>query len=252
MERPVILIPARWASSRFPGKPLALIDGVPLVVRVCDRASQAFGADVTTVVTDDARIHETVLKAGFQSVLRDYNAATGTDRVAEAVKNIEGDIFINVQGDEPLVCPDDIRRIYDEKLSNPNAVINGYCEITDLEALQSPSTPKVVFDGNSRLLYMSRAVIPAHKSQTASIFSNRHFFRQVCIYAFNREDLELFAETPRASVELSEDIEILRFLMVGKPVLMVQCKPTDFAVDNPEDIFNVERVIRQQVEHKDE
>lgn len=244
MSTPVILIPARWASSRFPGKPLALIDGIPLILRVCQRASLAFGSEVTSVVTDDERIHQTVSNAGFQSVLRQYDAATGTDRIADAIGDINGDIFINVQGDEPLVDPDDIRRIYEEKLANPASVVNGYCAINTLEALESSSTPKVVVDSDSNLLYISRAVIPAQKSLEPYSVVGDHFFRQVCIYAFNRDELEFFARTPRDSVEVSEDIEVLRFLMAGRSVRMVRCQPTECAVDNPEDISIVEKQLR--------
>ena len=247
MNKPVVLIPARWASSRFPGKPLALIGGIPLILRVCDRASQAFGLDAAHVITDDLRIHETVVNAGYRSILREHDAATGTDRIADAIQDIDGEVFINVQGDEPLVCPDDIRRIYEKKMCYPNSVINGYCEITDPEAIQSKTTPKVVFDRNSKLLYMSRAVIPGTKT-AEPLRENHSYFRQVCIYAFSRSELELFSKTDRTTVEQGEDIEILRFLMVGTPILMVKCSPTECAVDTPEDVLKVERVIRQRTE----
>ena len=245
MHRPLILIPARWASSRFPGKPLALINGVPLILRVCARASQAFGVDSVRVITDDNRINKTVIDAGFVSIMRDCDAATGTDRLADAVSNLEGDIFINVQGDEPLVCPEDIRRIYTEKVRNPHTVINGYCEITDPNAIRSLSTPKVVFDENSRLLYMSRSVVPGSKVGQLSVNVGIRFFRQVCIYAYNRAELQFFSQTERTAVEQNEDIEVLRFLMAGKPVLMVECEPTECAVDTPEDVIRVERLLTE-------
>jgi 3-deoxy-manno-octulosonate cytidylyltransferase (CMP-KDO synthetase) len=234
----VLIIPARYKSSRFPGKPLVDILGKTMIERVYLQCAQAFPTDLIYVATEDERILEFCKRLGIQSVLTTDKCLTGTDRVAEAAEIVEADIYINVQGDEPVFNPDDIKVLLEQVHNNPDKVYCGYCEIDDEAMFISRSTPKVVVDLKEQLIYMSRSPIPGNKAGTFG-FSNR----QVCIYAFPKNALKTFktigSKTP---LEQEEDLEILRFLEMGFPVQMVKMSKESIAVDHPED---VERVIER-------
>ncbi|MDD3444501.1 MAG: 3-deoxy-manno-octulosonate cytidylyltransferase [Zavarzinia sp.] len=237
-----VIIPARYASSRFPGKPLVPILGKPMILWVAELSARAVGRDHVYVATDDARIAAVVEGAGFNTLLTSSGALTGTDRLAEAAAKIDYDIYINVQGDEPLVDPEDIRRCIDEKRRRPDHVINGFCWLSPQEVPSSPNIPKVVMNESGRLLYMSRSVVPGFKDQKQA---PKGYRKQVCIYGFSRAELEAFAGFGRKSeVEASEDIEILRFLELGIGVQMYETKPGSLAVDAPEDVAAVEAALK--------
>lgn len=236
-----VVIPARYASSRFPGKPLVLINNKPMIVWVAEACAVAVGNDAVHIATDDDRIASVVQHAGHNVVMTSPNALTGTDRIAEAAQTIDADVFLNVQGDEPLVNPEDIRRIRDEKFRHPGEVVNGYCAIGPGEDPKSVNIPKVVVGEGARLLYMSRLPIPGHKDPTKE---PERYLKQVCIYAFNRTELAAYAQLGRKSdVEACEDIEILRFLSLGIPVRMVPTTPGTQAVDSPEDVKTIETLL---------
>lgn len=161
--RSVVIIPARYSSSRFPGKPLVGLLGKPMILWVAELSANAIGASNVYVATDDLRIAEVVNNAGFQTVMTSSNALTGTDRLAEAADKIDADIFINVQGDEPLACPEDITKVRDEKIKNINSVINGFSWISVNEDPYNINIPKVVTNEKSELIYMSRVALPGYK-----------------------------------------------------------------------------------------
>lgn len=230
-----ILIPARYASSRFPGKPLVDILGKPMIQRVWERCTAAVAAEQVYVATDDERIASACRGFGAQVVMTGSDCLTGTDRVAEAARVLDHDFFVNVQGDEPLLDPADIVRVADAFRAS-RGVVNAMTRIHEAREYFSPNVPKVVAAGDGRLLYMSRAGIPANKAGTFAIG-----WKQVCIYAFSREHLERFASiSEKGAIEAVEDIEILRFLDMGVDVRMVELDSASIAVDTPED---VERVI---------
>lgn len=234
-----IVIPARYQSGRLPGKPLIKIAGVPMIERTYRQCAKAFPASDIYVATDDERIAVSCRVAGIQVIMTSRNCLTGTDRVAEAARYIDADILINVQGDEPLFNPDDIRMFVAAALEHPDEVLNGYGEITDETLFRSTSMPKVVFDKQERLLYMSRAAIPTTKHNQFEIA-----WRQVCIYAFPRSALEQFSShKEKTRLEAVEDIEILRFVEMGVPVRMVRVSSDSIPVDNPEDVALVEAVL---------
>jgi 3-deoxy-manno-octulosonate cytidylyltransferase (CMP-KDO synthetase) len=240
--RAVVVIPARYASSRYPGKPLVSLLGVPMVVRVAELAAQAVGKGQVYVATDDDRIEHVVAEAGFQVERTSSEALTGTDRVAEAARQIDADIYLNVQGDEPLIDPTDISRIAMEKARNMDWVINGFNFLGPSENPLSRNIPKLVTDEADRLLYMSRSVLPGTKAQSEA---GIHYKKQVCIYAFSRPELDAFIDFGRKSVlEQVEDIEILRFFELGCPVRMVETKGGSLAVDEPGDVAAVEAALR--------
>ena len=211
----VAIIPARFASSRFPGKPLAKILDAPMVVHVYRRVREA--VETTVVATDDDRI-ETVCRSFDIPVVRtSSDAMTGTDRVAEAAAQLDADIILNVQGDEPLIRPEDIGRVLAEKARSPDVVVNAMSPLKDQAEWLSRDVPKVVCAASGDLLYMSRAAIPVDKS------GNFHGgYKQVCIYAFTPEELRRHAgHGDKTALEAVEDIEILRFLELGMRVKMV-------------------------------
>lgn len=239
----VVVIPARYKSTRFPGKPLVPLLGKPMILWVAELSAKAVGCDNVFIATDDQRIIDVVVSAGFNAVVTSDSALTGTDRLGEAVEQIDADIYINVQGDEPLVNPDDICRVRDEKLSNMASVVNGYSWVSDAEDPKSVNIPKVITDEKNNMIYMSRSPLPGYKDEKNA---PQRYKRQVCIYAFTKDELVRFRSFGRKSyLENCEDIEILRFLELGVPVKMIETSPGTSAVDIPEDVAGVEAALKK-------
>lgn len=238
----VIVIPARYRSSRFPGKPLAELHGLPMIVRVWQRCIQAVDAQDVYVATDDDRIREVCLSHGIQVVMTSEDCLTGTDRVFDAAQQIQADLYINVQGDEPMLDPNDIRQVIDAAKQAPDQIINAMCPITESSEFFSLTVPKVVCRPDGRLLYMSRAGVPGNKAGTLV-----KGFKQVCIYAFPPAALQAFAGcTQKTPLEEIEDIEILRFLELGFEVRMIEVSKSAVAVDTPEDLERVRALMQVQ------
>lgn len=235
------IIPARYKSSRFEGKPLALILGKPMIIYVCEIVSKALGIENTYVATDDNQIYNCVVEHGFKAVMTPDNCLTGTDRLYEAAKQIDADIYVNIQGDEPMLDPNDIVNIVNIKLKNPNFVINGMAKLTDKEDPNDINIPKVLTNNKNELIYMSRLAIPGIKDSKKG---KPDYYKQVCIYAFTFDDLQKYANTnQKAYYETFEDIEILRFFDLNKRILMVETSAVSLAVDRPEDIIKVENAM---------
>lgn len=210
---------------------------------VAELSVRVVGKNNVYIATDDERIARKVIQMGYLVVMTSENCATGTDRVAEVAKKIEADIYINVQGDEPLVNPEDILRVIEAKKKYPNEVINGYAVIGPQEDPKSVNIPKVVFTEGRRLIYMSRKLLPGFKNLTKI---PNEFYKQVCIYAFSRQELLDFGEYGRKSaLEDIEDIEIIRFLEWGQVIRMVEMYSSSLAVDVPEDIPKVENAAKK-------
>ena len=236
--RSVVIIPARYESSRFPGKPLVKLLGKPMIIWVAELSALAVGQDNVYVATDDENISNTVKAAGFNIVMTSKDCITGTDRIAEAAQKIKADIYINVQGDEPTINPKDIIRIINVKKKHMDEVINGYCDISKEENPFNTNIPKVIFNEDERMVYISRQAIPGTKdTKKASI----DYYKQVCIYAFNLDELNQYVGYGRKSyLEKYEDIEIIRFLEWNKKIRMVKTEPGSLAVDTLEDVKIVE------------
>lgn len=241
--RSVVMIPARYGSSRYPGKPLVPLLGKPMVLWVAELSARAVGAENVYVATEDNRIAEVVEAAGFQAVLTADNALTGTDRLGQAAEQIDADLFINVQGDEPLANPEDILKVRDAKLGRMDAIINGFSWLGEDEDPHNVNIPKVITNERDELVYMSRVLLPGFKDAKCA---PSRYKKQVCIYAFTREELAAFCSFGRKSVlEYTEDIEILRFLELGKTIQMIETQPGSLAVDVPEDVAPVEAALRR-------
>lgn len=239
----IIVIPARYKSSRFPGKPLVNLLGKPMIQWVAELSARAVGQENVYIATDDTKIQTAVLGMGYQVVMTSEQCLTGTDRLAEVAQQVEADIYINVQGDEPLVNPEDILKVIEAKKAYPNEVINGYAIIGEDEDPNSVNIPKVIFTEDKRLVYMSRQALPGFKDQKNA---PQQYYKQVCIYAFSREELLAYGEFGRKStLEQTEDIEILRFLEWGQTIRLEQTRPGSLAVDVPEDVANVERALQE-------
>lgn len=236
------MIPARFGSSRYPGKPLVPLLGKPMVIWVAELSAEAVGSDNVYVATEDQRIADAVEEAGFNAVLTGDDHLTGTDRLAEAAQQVEADIYINVQGDEPLVFPADIRKVLDKKLAHMDDIINGFSWISESEDPHNVNIPKVISTENNTMIYMSRAALPGHKDLKNT---PERYKKQVCIYAFTREELTAFRAFGRKTeLERSEDIEILRFLELGMTIRLVETQLGSLAVDVPEDVPKVEAALQ--------
>lgn len=247
MSNRVCVIPARYASSRFPGKPLVPLLGVPMIIWVARAAAEALGRDSVIVATEDTRIFEVVEGYGLNAMMTSPNALTGTDRVAEVAQEFQSfQTILNVQGDEPLILPQDILAIAHKHETNPRVVVNGYSTLEENEEVTNLNIPKVVMDKSGKLLYISRSPIPGAKELSPNRSSDI-YLKQVCIYAYSPEHLALFArEGQKARLEEAEDIEILRFLELGLEVQMVGTAPGSLAVDSPGDVQKVERVMEER------
>ena len=242
--RIVGVIPARYKSSRFPGKPLALINGTAMIIRVAQIVEKALGKENTYVATDDFQIKNLVESYGFNVVMTSEDCLTGTDRVFEFSKKIDADIYMNIQGDEPLLDFNEILKIAKVKVNNFNYVVNGMCGFTYDENPNNINIPKVIANKNNVLIYMSRLPVPGSKTIDSS--TEKYFKKQVCIYAFNKKELAAFGEqTEKSEIEKHEDIEILRFFDLNIPVLMVDTKESSLAVDVIEDIAKVEKALKK-------
>jgi 3-deoxy-manno-octulosonate cytidylyltransferase (CMP-KDO synthetase) len=231
----IVVIPARYKSTRFPGKPLTDINGKSMLLRTYEQCIKAVDPSLVYVATEDQRIVDHCESFGIQVLLTSDDCLTGTDRIAEVADLVKADYYINVQGDEPLFNPEDISKVISLLDTYSGDILNGYCAIDNDHQYRSVSVPKVVFRPDGRLLYMSRSAIPGNK---AAAFVKA--WRQVCIYAFPFEALKTFAASNgKTPLEAEEDIEILRFLELGYEVRMLELSSESVAVDNPEDLGEV-------------
>ena len=236
----LLIIPARYSSKRLPGKPLIKIKGIPMIVRTFNQCKKAVPESRIVVATDDKKIQKVCLKNGINSIITSKKCLTGTDRVAEVAKKIKKIFYINVQGDEPICNPKDIKSILNFAKKNPKLIINGYTEIKSKEMFNSPNIPKVVFDKNEKLLYMSRASIPSNK-QKKLIKS----WRQVCIYSFPSKSLKIFSSVKKkTNLESIEDLELNRFLELGYDIRMIKMSDKSIAVDTKEDLVKVRKLVK--------
>lgn len=242
MSDTCIIIPARFKSSRLPGKPLIRILGKSMIIRVAELACKTIEKKDIYIATDDDKIKKEIIDNGFQCIKTVEEALTGTDRVALASEKLDYKFFINIQGDEPLIDPKDIQKCINLKKKFPEYVINGYCHIGENEKVLSKNIPKLVTDRNNNLLYISRGLIP---SQKESQLINPNFYKkQVCIYGFTKKELGIFhCFGQKTYLEALEDIEILRFLELGMKVKMFKCKEGSLAVDILSDVEKVEKAL---------
>ena len=239
MNNYLVVIPARYQSSRFPGKPLADIHGKSMLCRVWDQCIQAASPEKILVATDDDRIKGHCQENGMQVEMTSSSCLTGTDRLYEVALKRKSDIYINVQGDEPLVSPEDIKAVIDASQKEPKIIFSAMCQINEEADFRNPNVPKVVTQKDGCLLYMSRAPMPTNKK-----LEFEKAMKQVCIYAYPRDVLIAFGSLKeKTPLESIEDLEILRLLELGYEVKMIKVSGSSIAVDTPKDLEKVRAMI---------
>jgi 3-deoxy-manno-octulosonate cytidylyltransferase (CMP-KDO synthetase) len=237
----VLIIPARYKSTRFPGKALYDILGKSLIYRTWSRCLNVVPRDSVYIATDDERIRQHCIENGMQYIMTSEDCLTGTDRVAEAYNNLnkEYDIIINVQGDEPLIDSEEVLKILDEHKKNDGYICCGVAKIRSEAEFRSPNIIKIIMNGDNELLYASRAAIPTNKK-----LGFEWAYKQICVYTFSPESLKEFAsKKEKTPLEKIEDVEFLRFLEMGYKVKMVEVSGESMQVDVPEDVLNVVKAL---------
>ncbi|MCL1065504.1 3-deoxy-manno-octulosonate cytidylyltransferase [Shewanella olleyana] len=236
-----LLIPARYGSSRFPGKPLAPINGKPMIQHVVERASLAKGVDNIYVATDDDRIKEVVESIGGQVVMTSSDAASGTDRINEAISKLglaDDDLVINLQGDQPLIDPISIEQIITLFKRHPGEfemATLGF-EIVDEKVRHDPMHVKVVFDNEFNALYFSRSCIPFGRDT-----DDYPVYKHIGVYAYTRRFVNAFAKLPLGRLENLEKLEQLRALEYGYKIKVAISAFDSPEVDTPEDVRKCEQ-----------
>ncbi|MEK9630120.1 MAG: 3-deoxy-manno-octulosonate cytidylyltransferase [Nitrospinota bacterium] len=248
--RVLAVIPARWASSRFPGKPLANIAGVPMIQRVVERTNQAKSVSEVIVATDDTRILELVNKNGGNAVMTSDSHESGTDRVAEVARERECDIVVNVQGDEPLIPPQNIDQVVRPMIEDPSLCVTSLrIRIRDPKELINKNVTKVVVDKFDSALYFSKAPIPWDRDSwpenpdANADLSSPLWFKHIGLYAYRKKFLMDFSSLPASSLEKIEKLEQLRILENGFPIKVVETQLDSIGVDSQADIELVEKQL---------
>jgi len=240
----VLIIPARYESTRFSGKALYNILGKSLIYRTWSRCLNVVPRDSVFVATDDERIKNHCIDKGMRYIMTSENCLTGTDRVAEAYKNLgkEYDIIINVQGDEPLINSDEISKILEEHKKYDGYICCGVAKIKSEEEFRSPNIIKIIMNKDNDLLYASRAAIPTNKK-----LEFEWGYKQICVYTFSPDSLEAFSSRKeKTPLENIEDIEFLRFLEMGYKIKMVEVSGNSIQVDIPDDVLKVTKALKER------
>lgn len=236
------IIPCRFQSSRFEGKPLATIGGKPMMWHVYQQVAKASSIEVAYIATDSAEIGKACDELGMRWIMSSDRHLTGTDRVAECARKLDADVIVNVQGDEPFILPESIDAVTNALLESPLqglAATNGYGIIDSEEDANDQGVVKVILSASSLALAYSRLPIPL-------AFRNRApHCRQLGLYAFHKVALEFFAQTKQGPVEQAESVEMYRFIEHDKPVLMVQVEESGIAVDTPADLFKARQIYEK-------
>jgi 3-deoxy-manno-octulosonate cytidylyltransferase (CMP-KDO synthetase) len=237
----IAIIPARYASSRFPGKALATIAGRTMIDHVYERASRARSLAEVWVATDDARIRNAVISFGGRVVMTRPDHPSGTDRIAEAAQSLKADVVVNVQGDEPLLDPEEIDAVIEPFRADPELVMTtAATPIRDPRDVLDPNVVKVVLDGRGDALYFSRLPVPYHRSGETG-----HHLRHLGLYAYRREFLFTYAALPPTPLERAEALEQLRALENGYRIRVVMTEHVSLGVDTPADLERARAMLER-------
>jgi len=242
MDRIVAVIPARMASSRFPGKPLAPLHGQPMIEHVFRRVKLCSELDDVYVATCDEEIRDAAEGFGAKVIMTSAAHERATDRVAEASEHFAADTIVMIQGDEPMITPEMIQTALDPFRSDASiSCVNLVHRITTQQELIDPNTIKVVADLNGNALYFSRSPIPHVNLEHTTM----PVFKQVCVIPFTRQCLQEFSRLPPGPLERAESIDILRLLEHGRSVRLVETEVATHSVDTPADLQLVETMMKQ-------
>ena len=237
------IIPARMGSSRFPGKPLAKINGAPMIEHVYRRCEAANMLDAVYIATCDEEIMAATEAFGGNAIMTSNTHERASDRVAEAARDLEADIIVMIQGDEPMIEPEMIDAAVQPLLDDPNVVCSNLAApIRTVEDFRSPNTIKVAIAGNGDALYFSREPIPNCQNQA---FGDFPAWKQVCVIPFRREFLFRYTELTPMPLEEAESVDMLRALEHGIPIRLVETDRPTQAVDTPEDLKLVESLLAE-------
>lgn len=235
-----VIIPARYQSTRLPGKPLINIANKPMILHVCERAKES-GAKSVTVATDHLEIKQVVELAGFNAVMTSEAHASGSDRIYEAALVLglsDSDVIVNVQGDEPFIPSEIISQVANIVKHRNVGMATLCCPISDPEEASNPNVVKVIFDTDKKAIYFSRSLIPFNRNQGCrSIIDENTYFRHVGIYAYSKTFLKQFVEWPISTLEMNEKLEQLRVIQNGKSIYLEVLKQAPPAgIDTFEDL----------------
>lgn len=236
------VIPARYKSSRFEGKPLADICGKPMIWWVYQQAIKVKEFEAVYVATEDERIKVACEKLGVNVIMTSDEHKTGTDRIGEVARKIKADLYVNIQGDEPMIEPETIveaiKPFYDNEelqVSNLMTVIKDPVDVVNF------TVPKVITNKDGIGIYLTRSAAPYPKGSI-----DYSYYKQVCVYGFTPEALDFYCNSPRGTVESIEDIEILRFIESGYKVQFIEVDSDTVAVDTPNDLEKVRKIMNEK------
>ena len=241
----IAIIPARYASTRFPGKPLAILGGKSVIQRVCEQVSQVL--DNVYVATDDDRIFQAVEAFGARAVMTSPNHKSGTDRIQEAVTKIGGqwDVVVNVQGDEPFIQASQIEtvcRCFDDPETQIATLGKPF---EDMDAVGNPNSPKIVVDNRQYAMYFSRSIIPFVRGKEKETWLLHYpFLKHLGLYAYRADVLAEITRLPQSSLELAESLEQLRWLQNGYRIKVGLTDVETVGIDTPEDLARAEQFLK--------
>ena len=242
------IIPARYASTRFPGKPLALLGGKPVIQHVYEKVAAVLEA--AYVATDDERIYDVVKSFGGQVVMTRTDHKSGTDRIEEAIEKIGGewDVVVNVQGDEPFVAKSQLDTIC-HCFDDPTTQIATLGKpLESMEAVQNPNSPKIVVDNMGFAMYFSRSVIPYVRGKEKSSWLTHYpFLKHLGIYAYRKDVLRQVTQLPQSSLEIAESLEQLRWLQNGFKIKVGTTDVETVGIDTPQDLERAEEFLKTQL-----
>lgn len=242
------IIPARYASTRFPAKPLAMLGGKPVIQRVYEQVNGVL--DEACVATDDERIEAAVKAFGGKVVMTSTAHKSGTDRVQEAFEKVGRgyDVVVNVQGDEPFIQPSQLEAVkacFADEATQIATLVKPFTEADGWEALQNPNSPKVVVDGRMNALYFSRSVIPYLRGVEKKEWLKRHtYYKHIGLYAYRAGVLAEITRLPQSPLELSESLEQLRWLEHGYRIKVGITHTETIGIDTPEDLEKAEKFLQ--------
>lgn len=231
----IAVIPARYASTRFPAKLMQDLGGKKVITRTYQAAVNTQLFDDVFVVTDSDLIFNEIISQGGKAIMSIKEHESGSDRIAEAVENLDVDVVVNVQGDEPFINKEPLEKVIEVFKQDKDQKIDLASlmrEITDWEAIENPNNVKVIVDQRGMALYFSRSVIPYPREHNVGV----RYFQHIGIYAFRKQALLDFYHLPMKSLEASEKLEQLRYLEYGKKIKMVETNHVGIGIDTPEDL----------------
>ena len=239
----IAMIPARYRASRFPGKLMKDLAGKPVIVRTYEAVLQTNLFDDVFIVTDSDVIFKTIKDVGGKVIMSKGVHECGSDRIAEAVENIETDIVINVQGDEPFIDKISLSKLIDVFTQDSNNEIDLASlkvEISNKDDIENPNNVKVITDANNLAIYFSRSVIPYHRDKNIPV----KYYKHKGVYAFRKQALIDFYHTPMTPLEAVEKIEAIRYQEIGKKIKMVETDVEAIGIDTPEDLEEAIRFLK--------